>query len=65
MTETIEIRCWRHGKINIEVEKPPVRRTVTKCPFCFSPTTMVFCEPMPKWAEPYRRNVGLSLGVGQ
>lgn len=27
------MHCWRHGKIVIEVEKPPIKWR-NKCPFC-------------------------------
>ena len=35
MSKVYEFKCWRHGKVRIEVERPPLMHLVRlKCPFC-------------------------------
>lgn len=35
MSKIYEISCWYHGRVRIEVEKPPIiGKIMLKCPFC-------------------------------
>lgn len=35
MTKTYELECPKHGRLKIEVEKPPLKfRYMAYCPFC-------------------------------
>lgn len=37
MTKTYDLRCPKHGRMRIDVEKPPIKFTAAPyCPFCLS-----------------------------
>ncbi len=58
MSKIYEIKCWQHGKVRIEVERPPIR-PVLKCPLCKQQelqVSEVVCKPEKKWQN-YRKNL--------
>ena len=54
MTKIFEFNCPKHGKVHIEVDKPPLISAYLRCPFCDRLTRARGVEvrkPEPLWEK--------------
>lgn len=52
--KTFELTCPKHGKVRIEVEKPPLLALYSRCPFCdvlLRTRRVEEKKPKPIWAR--------------